>query len=154
MIDDQNDGVEEALHVMKEYRLLREDLEALVELSSWPGKKTLWDSVDGRVKAALTRAYNKEVTPYTYSAITATKKKKIAASDEDYMNELGEDGGRASDSDDEDDDKLENDTLIKAKKSSGSTKASGNTKASGSRAGTSSGKSRAGTSKASSSKKK
>lgn len=148
MIDDQNDGVEEALHVMKEYRLLREDLDALVELSTWPGKKSLWDSVDGRVKAALTRAYNKEVAPYTYSAITATKKKKIAASDEDYMNELGEDGGQASDSDNEDDDKLENDTLIKAKKSSGSSKAGG------SKASTSSGKSRAGTSKASSSKKK
>lgn len=151
MIDDQNEGVEESLHVMKEYRLLREDLDALVELTTWPGKKSKWDSVDGRVKAALTRAYNKEVAPYTYSAITATKKKKIAVSDEDYLNELGEEEGHVSDSEDEDDDKLENDTLIKSKKPSASSKASGSAKTS--KPGTS-GKARAGTSKASSSKKK
>lgn len=151
MIDDQNDGIEESLHVMKEYRLLREDIDALVELTTWPGKKSLMDSVDGRVKAALTRAYNKEVAPYTYSATTVAKKKKIAVSDDDYMNELGEEGSQVSDSDDEDDDNLENDNLIKSKKSSGSSKTSGNTKSS--KPSTSS-KSRAGTSKAASSKKK
>lgn len=155
MIDDQNDGVEESLHVMKEYRLLREDLDALVELTTWPGKKSLLDSVDGRVKAALTRAYNKEVAPYTYSVITASKKKKIAVSDEDYMNELGEEGGAVSDSDGEDDDKLENDTLIKSKKSSGSSKAGSSSKASATaKKPSASSKGRAGTSKATSSKKK
>lgn len=115
LIDDQNDGVEESLNVMKEYRLLREDLDSLVELTSWPGKKNLIESVDGRVKAALTRAYNKEVTPYTYSNVTAAKKKKLIASDDDYLG--GEDGDGGVSSDDEDDEKLENDTLIKSKKS-------------------------------------
>lgn len=114
LIDDGNEGVEESLSVMKEYRLLREDLDALVELTSWPGKKNLIESVDGRVKAALTRAYNKEVAPYSYSAITATKKKKLVAADDDFLNEFGE--GSEQVSDDEDDDKLENDTLIKSKK--------------------------------------
>lgn len=122
LIDDQNDGVEESLNVMKEYRLLREDLDALVELTSWPGKKNLMEKVDGRVKAALTRAYNKEVAPYTYSTVTASKKKKLAAADDDYDG-LGEEGDGGGLSDDEDDDKLENDNLIKSKKST--TKSSG-----------------------------
>lgn len=120
LIDDQNEGIEESLNVMKEYRLLREDLDSLVELTSWPGKKNLIESVDGRVKAALTRAYNKEVTPYTYSNVTAAKKKKLTAADDDYLG--GEEGEGGVSSDDEDDDKLENDTLIKSKKAN--TKAS------------------------------
>lgn len=131
LIDDQNDGVEEALNVIKEYRLLREDIDALVELTTWPGKKSLLDQVDGRVKAALTRAYNKEVAPYTYSAVTNIKKKKASGADDDYMNEYGEgEGGeQIDDSDDERDDKVENDVMIKPKKASGS-KASGSSKAS------------------------
>lgn len=153
LIDDHNEGVEESIHVMKEYRLLREDLDSLVELTTWPGKKSLMDSVDGRVKAALTRTYNKEVAPYTYSVTTATKKKRAAAGDDDYLNELDEDGGTAQVSDDdEDDDNVDNDTLIKAKKPTASSKASGS--GSKGKAGTS-GSSRAGTSKkAASSKKK
>lgn len=128
MIEDQNDGVEEALSVIKEYRLLREDIDGLVELTSWPGKKSPMDQVDGRVKAALTRAYNKEVAPYTYSAVTNIKKKKASGADDDYMNEYGEGGEQIDDSDDEGDDKVENDALIKSKKASGS-KASGSSKA-------------------------
>lgn len=108
-----NDGIEEALNVIKEYRLLREDIESLIELTSWPGKKSPWDSVDGKVKAALTRAYNKEVMAYTYSAVSGVKKKaSAAASEEDYGMEDGEEGALVV-SDDEEDEKLENDALIK-----------------------------------------
>lgn len=122
IIDDKNEGIEETLEVMKEYRLLREDIDSLVELTTWPGKKHLWESVDGRVKAALTRAYNKEVEAFTYSAITATKKKRMAASDE-YKNEDDEDGNNGDAiSDDEDDEKLENDALIKKKPNKSSAK--------------------------------
>lgn len=117
MIDDKAEGVEEALSVMKEYRLLREDLDALSELASWPGRKNLMDSVEGKVKAALTRAYNKEVAPYTYSAVTGVKKAKAAYDGDIEIDYEGSGGGnRADSSDDEDNDKLENDTLIKAKK--------------------------------------
>lgn len=116
LIEDQNDGIEEALNVIKEYHLLREDIDALVELTAWPGKKSPMDQVDGRVKAALTRAYNKEIAPYTYSTVNNVKKKKAAA-DDDYMNEYGEGGDAASDSDDGDDDNVDNDALIKQKKS-------------------------------------
>lgn len=151
MIDDQNDGIEEALNVMKEYHLLREDLDSLSELTTWPGKKSLLDSVDGRVKAALTRTYNKEVAAYSYSAISTTKKKRAAAADDDFMNELGEGDGEQISDDDGDDDNVANDALIKAKKPSTSSKASGSSKAGGS----SKGAGKASTSKkATSSKKK
>lgn len=124
LIDDKNEGVEESLSVIKEYRLLREDIDSLAELTIWPGKKNLMDSVDGRVKAALTRAYNKEVEAYTYSTITATKKKRSAASDDDYSNEFGEEENDGSISDSDDDDKVENDAFIKQKQKKAPAKAS------------------------------
>lgn len=151
MIDDKADGVEEALNVIKEYRLLREDIDSLVELTTWPGKKNIMDSVDGRVKAALTRAYNKEVAPYSYSTVSGVKKKKGSGggggSDEDLMAELEglEDGGAAASSD-EDVDDVEHDALIKTKKSTRSQSAKASSTASTSGAKTSK--------KASTSKKK
>lgn len=149
LIEDQNDGVEEALSVIKEYHLLREDIDALVELSTWPGKKSPMDQVDGRVKAALTRAYNKEVAPYSYSTANNVKKKKTAAADDDYLNEYGEGGDQMSDSDDGDDDNVDNDAMIKQKKSAvskASTSKASTSKASTSKA-ASGGSKRAGTSK-------
>lgn len=151
LIEDKNDGVEEALNVIKEYRLLREDIDSLVELTTWPGKKNLMEQVDGRVKAALTRAYNKEVAPYTYSTVTNVKKKKSGSADDDYMNEYeegGEGGDQLSDND-EDVDTVENDALIKSKTKpkASSSKASGSGTASGSGRSASTTAKKAGTSK-------
>lgn len=124
MIDDGQDGVEEALNVMKEYRLLREDLDSLVELSAWPGRKNPMDLVDGRVKAALTRTYNKEVAPYSYSTVTGVKKSK-ASYDGDIANDYEDgDGGQGGSSDEEPDDSIKNDALIKAKKTTSVSKGS------------------------------
>ncbi|XP_020812715.1 replication factor C subunit 1 [Drosophila serrata] len=132
------EGVPAAIEVMKDYHLLREDLDSLVELTSWPGKKSPLDAVDGRVKAAMTRTYNKEVMAYSYSAQAGIKKKKGEAAgggDEDY---LGADDGdeegsgtRADSEDDEDKDNLELDGLIKTKKKStaaSTSKAAGSSK--------------------------
>ncbi|XP_064547571.1 replication factor C subunit 1 [Drosophila montana] len=116
------EGVPAALQVMKDYHLLREDLESLMELTTWPGKKSPMDAVDGRVKAALTRAYNKEVMAYSYSAQANVKKKRaeVAGEEEEAGLLLGEEEGEgaqmAASSDEEDQDKLELDGLIKAKK--------------------------------------
>ncbi|EDV94849.1 replication factor C subunit 1 [Drosophila grimshawi] len=117
------EGVPAALAVIKDYHLLREDLESLVELTSWPGKKSPMDAVDGRVKAALTRAYNKEVLAYSYSAQANVKKKRAEAAADDEDNLLGqqdEDGAVVgaihSSDEDEGKDDLELDGLIKAKK--------------------------------------
>lgn len=118
------DGVEAALAVMMEYQLLREDIDSLLELSTWPGQKNAFDGVDGRVKAALTRMYNKDVAPYTFSGAAAVKKRKAdsadAAADETGDVEAYSEGDGAStvvsDDDEEEDTNVENDVMIKAKK--------------------------------------
>ncbi|XP_050072097.1 replication factor C subunit 1 [Anopheles maculipalpis] len=117
-----SEGVHDSLEVIKEYRLLREDIDSLVELSTWPKRKSLLDAVDGKVKAALTRAYNKEIAPYTYSAMTTVKKKaRDAVQDEVeggiYGEEGEQDGGTMGDSDDEEkEDKIDDNAFIKIKK--------------------------------------
>lgn len=109
------DGIEEALNVIKAYRLLREDIDSLIELTTWIGKKNAWESIDGKVKAALTRAYNKEVMAYTYSAVSGVKRKATAAADDNLGIDGEDDDGVANISDDENDEKVENDTLIKVR---------------------------------------
>ncbi|XP_055642071.1 replication factor C subunit 1 [Toxorhynchites rutilus septentrionalis] len=113
-----SEGVEDALVVIKEYRLLREDLESLVELTSWPKKKSPMDAVDGKVKAALTRAYNKEISPYSYSTVNAVKKKKTEAADEaaELYGEEEEQSGVVDSENENEDDDLENNAFIKVKK--------------------------------------
>lgn len=143
------EGVSQALEVIKEYRLLREDIDSLIELASWPKMKNPWDSVDSKVKAALTRAYNKEVQPYSYS-VQAGIKKKAARTVDDGFEGYGEDEEAAQESDEEEDESLENNALVKVKKAptkkepkAGTSKAAG-----ASKAGTSKGSSaKAGTSK-------
>ncbi|KAM7364266.1 germ line transcription factor 1 [Cochliomyia hominivorax] len=137
LVDKGLDGIEESLATIKEYHLLREDIDSLIELTTWPGKKGPMDKVDGKVKAALTRAYNKEVMAYTYSATAGVKKKRAEASDDLEQLALGEEGEEVAavvESDEEKDDDLENDALIKAKKkttSASSTKASSSKAAAG-----------------------
>lgn len=93
---------------------MREDLDSLIELTTWPGKKSLFDSVEGKVKAALTRAYNKEVNPYSYSVTSAVKKSKaVMATDDAYGDD---EEAAASSSDEEQESTVDNDVLIKAKK--------------------------------------
>ncbi|XP_037947204.1 replication factor C subunit 1-like [Teleopsis dalmanni] len=126
------EGVENSLDVLKEYHLLREDIESLIELTTWPGKKSLMDAVDGRVKAALTRSYNKEVLAYTYSASVGIKKKKAETTDDDDIYGVDGEGDAVVESDDEKDDNVENDALIKMKKKTTTTTSAG--KASSSKA--------------------
>uniref|UniRef100_A0A1Q3EZW3 Replication factor C subunit 1 n=1 Tax=Culex tarsalis TaxID=7177 RepID=A0A1Q3EZW3_CULTA len=157
------EGVQESLDVIKEYRLLREDLESLVELTSWPKKKSPMDAVDGKVKAALTRAYNKEVAPYTYSVVNAVKKKKAEATDEAAAEMYGEDAEEAGAPDSEEekeDDDLENNAFIKVKKkpagkgAAAAGSSAGSSKAGGSKAGSKAAKGGAGSSSSSARGKK
>lgn len=84
------------------------------------------------MKAALTRAYNKEVNPYSYSVTNAIKKKKSDKMDMDDINNYGDDENdvQASLSDEEgDDDNVNDDVLIKAKKSKAETSKASTSKA-------------------------
>lgn len=116
LIDKGAEGIQESLKVIKEYHLLREDLDSLFDLTTWGGAKSPWDKVDSRVKAALTRTYNKEILPYSFSAQADVKKKKKAASAEEEFG-MEEDGAGQSD-DDEEEDSIEKSTMIKVKKAS------------------------------------
>lgn len=123
------DGVARALEVMREYRISREDIDGLVELTSWPGVKNPMDAVESKVKAALTRAYNKEALAF----VPTTKKKaaKAEAEDEELLSGGGEEQGgvAASDNDEEeDDDVLDNDAMIKQKKKPVTAEAKGKVK--------------------------
>lgn len=109
------DGVNESLSVIKEYRLLREDIESLVELTTWPKKKNIMESVDGRVKAALTRLYNKEISPYSYSVMAAVKKKKSNANSDIYGEEEEENDDQ-SDEEKEEEEDISNNAFITVKK--------------------------------------
>lgn len=152
LIEHGADGVAETMAVLGEYHLLREDIDSLIELTTWPGKKSAFDRVDGKVKAALTRAYNKNAAAYSYSSMAGVKKKKTAAAEEEMLEEGGGGGSndgeqvlQNSDEEDKDDDNVENDGLIKAVKKvapkSGSSKGkSGNSSGARSKSSGSSGK--------------
>lgn len=110
-------GITESLNVMKEYRLLRGDIDTLVELNQWQGKPSAMDNIDGRIKAALTRSYNKQIRPYSYSSLPPAKKQKVQnVSEIDDLMEV--DGFEDGEDDDHDDDcELSNDALVKIKNS-------------------------------------
>lgn len=115
LIEKGLEGVKEALDIIKAYHLLREDLDSLFELTTWGSAKSLWEKVDSKVKAALTRTYNKEVQPYVFSVQADVKKKKKTVVDD----ELGmgdEEGDNGQSDDDEDEDSIEKSSMIKVKK--------------------------------------
>ncbi|KAH0568972.1 hypothetical protein KQX54_021671 [Cotesia glomerata] len=108
------EGVDSAVDVMNHYHLLREDLDGIVEVSLWPGQRDPFQVIDSKVRAAFTRSYNKNSTLTPFAA-TASKKKgggDLTSEDSGYM-EAGEE--TISDSDN-DDDSLEADRMVKAKK--------------------------------------
>jgi replication factor C subunit 1 len=111
------EGVPDSLNIIKSYHLLREDIESLLEITSWGSGKSPWEKVDSKVKAALTRAYNKEVQPYSYSIQAGIKKKKVSyESEQGYGGDEEEDNGAES----EEEDSIENSSMIKVKKTAAS----------------------------------
>ncbi len=121
MKTDGPDGVPASVQAMKDYSLLREDLDGLLEVTQWPDRDLPMKDVDSKVKAAFTRLYNKEVVlPYATSSAVSRKRggAAAAAADEaEYLEDEGEDGGKESDADDADD--IAADAMIKAKKPKG-----------------------------------
>ncbi|CAH2069021.1 unnamed protein product, partial [Iphiclides podalirius] len=67
LIKSRADGVAESLQVLQSYHLLREDLDSLIELSLWPGQRNPMVLVESKVKAAMTRAYNKRAAALPYA---------------------------------------------------------------------------------------
>ena len=108
-------GVDQAVTNIGDYSLLRKDLDDLLEVTQWPDNPDPLRSVDSKTKAAFTRKYNKEGMALPYSIATTVSKKKGGGCADMMMGEEGD----GAEEDYEDDDKVENDTSIKMKKSLG-----------------------------------
>ncbi|PIO70533.1 replication factor RFC1 domain protein [Teladorsagia circumcincta] len=91
LLERETDGVFEVVCTMNDYDLIREDTEAVSELAVWPGKIDPASKILPKVKAALTRALNKEyrTLPYATDDIGKTRRK---AQQVEYEVELDEEG--------------------------------------------------------------
>lgn len=105
LIDEGSDGVQKSLDFMNHYHLVKDDLEALNELSLWPGHKDPMSNIPSKVKSAFTRAYNKSAPTFNVTK----KNKKTTLNDNESMLE-NEEVDVVSDEEEEDD--ITNDTLI------------------------------------------
>ncbi|KFP81624.1 Replication factor C subunit 1, partial [Apaloderma vittatum] len=110
------DGVQEAVAFMDSYCLMKDDVENIMEISMWGGKPSPFSKLDPKVKAAFTRAYNKEahLTPYSLYSIKTSKRQSGSAltlelNDEDMKMEENQ-------SDEDEQDTIESDAMIKQKK--------------------------------------
>ena len=102
------EGVPQSIQTMDFYSLMREDLDNLLEITTWPDQADPMKAVDSKIKAAFTRSYNKSVVlPY---AKEANVKKKAKIDKDPFEIEDSEDEI------DEDDNNIEADAMIKAKK--------------------------------------
>ncbi|KAG2465355.1 RFC1 factor, partial [Polypterus senegalus] len=109
------DGVAEAVQVMDEYYLIKEDVDSIMEISNWGAQPDLYSKLDSKVKAAFTRTYNKEVhlTPYALQAVSKGKRGRAATVDLDEE-EFGTNNTQPEDNETED--TVEMDAMIKQKK--------------------------------------
>lgn len=108
LIDNGTNGIEAAINVMGKYHLTREDLDSIIEISLWPGIRDPTSNLDSKVKAAFTRAYQKNPPMLPYAINSNATAKKRSTQDDDLIEE----------EDEEEDDNIESDKMIKAKKPS------------------------------------
>ncbi|XP_077460805.1 replication factor C subunit 1 [Stigmatopora argus] len=112
------EGAVQAVQLLDDYQLIREDVDGLMEGASWGGQPDPYSKLDSKVKAAFTRAYNKvaHLTPYSLQAV---KKGRRGGAEE---SELGtQDTENAAVSEDEKDN-LSADAMIKQSKTKESKK--------------------------------
>ncbi|BHF80665.1 replication factor C subunit 1 [Sparganum proliferum] len=70
--------IDSVLGTLNAYQLLREDMDNILELASWKGRPNPLKAVNSKVKAALTRAYNKSshVVPYACASQAGSSKRR------------------------------------------------------------------------------
>ena len=108
------EGVRDVVALMDACYLMKDDFENIMEISNWGGRPSPFSKLDPKVKAAFTRAYNKEVhlTLYSLQAVKTHRPSTGPSLDSEYNEELNEDD---SQSDEKDQDTLETDAMIKKK---------------------------------------
>ncbi|XP_031444344.1 replication factor C subunit 1 isoform X2 [Phasianus colchicus] len=109
------DGVQDAIAFMDSYCLMKEDIENIMEISMWGGKPSPFSKLDPKVKAAFTRAYNKEVhlTPYSLHSVKMSRRQSGSMGTSELNEELNVEEIQ---SDEEEQDTVESDAMIKQKK--------------------------------------
>uniref|UniRef100_H3CJ79 Replication factor C subunit 1 n=1 Tax=Tetraodon nigroviridis TaxID=99883 RepID=H3CJ79_TETNG len=107
------EGAGEAVQILDDYQLIKEDVDSMMEISVWGNQADPYSKLDSKVKAAFTRAYNKEVhlTPY---ALLAVKKSRRGGGGESEGG--GEDVDSQPQESEDEGESLQTDAMIKQKK--------------------------------------
>uniref|UniRef100_A0A672NX81 Replication factor C subunit 1 n=1 Tax=Sinocyclocheilus grahami TaxID=75366 RepID=A0A672NX81_SINGR len=107
-----SEGANQSVQLMDDYDLIKEDVDNMMEISTWGGQPDPYSKLDSKVKAAFTRAYNKEshLTPYSLQVV---KKSRKGAVDPELIGELD---GESQFPEEEEDNGVTADAMIKQKK--------------------------------------
>lgn len=107
------EGAGEAVQLLDDYQLIKEDVDSVMEISVWGGQPDPYSKLDSKVKAAFTRAYNKEahLTPYSLQAV---KKGRRGGGGESELG--GEDVDNEVQESEDEGEGLKTDAMIKQKK--------------------------------------
>ncbi|CAF0765450.1 unnamed protein product [Didymodactylos carnosus] len=116
-----SDGIAKCIEFMNDYYLTREDLQTIVELTSWndgkkSGDKNSYEQIDSKIKAQLTRTFNKQThkTPYQIIDLNKLKKTRQLENEDEIDVEKLENGEIEEDSsDDAEQNTVEADVMIK-----------------------------------------
>ncbi|VDK58908.1 unnamed protein product [Anisakis simplex] len=131
LVERENDGISDVIAMYEEYDFTREDSEAIAELAVWPGMKDPGAKIQSKVKAALTRALNKEHRLLPYAVDEVSKGRRKGAVDAVGVEmELDEEGnlievGANDDDPNEVSDDNDEDASAQSSQSKASTKTSG-----------------------------
>ncbi|XP_066488649.1 replication factor C subunit 1 [Tiliqua scincoides] len=105
------EGVQGAVMFMDSYCLMKEDVDNLMEVTSWGGKPSAFSKLESKIKSAFTRIYNKEVHLAPYSLQMVKRSKRRAGSSLDA--ELNEEQEADEVQSENEQDTIENDAMIK-----------------------------------------
>lgn len=107
-----SEGAGQSVQLMDDYDLIKEDVDNMMEITTWGGQPDPYSKLDSKVKAAFTRAYNKEshLTPYSLQVV---KKSRKGAVDPELIGELD---GESQFQEEEEDNGVTADAMIKQKK--------------------------------------
>uniref|UniRef100_A0A672MX99 Replication factor C subunit 1 n=1 Tax=Sinocyclocheilus grahami TaxID=75366 RepID=A0A672MX99_SINGR len=107
-----SEGASQSVNLMDDYNIIKEDVDNMMEISLWGGQPDPYSKLDSKVKAAFTRAYNKEshLTPYSLQVV---KKSRKGAVDPELIGELE---SESQFQEEEEDNGVTADAMIKQKK--------------------------------------
>ncbi|XP_013131181.1 replication factor C subunit 1 [Oreochromis niloticus] len=106
------EGAAEAVQLLDDYQLIKEDVDSIMEISVWGGQPDPYSKLDSKVKAAFTRAYNKEVHLTPYSLQVVKKGRRGGGGDFEGGEEISQEDPESED----EGEGLKADAMIKQKK--------------------------------------